>query len=157
MHILIYRNEETTTFISLFNQLATDYTSKLKFITKEEYFSWLKQWKEDYKIIDRKHKVDKFVWFRDHCVIQKKIELYQKRLDAIPDFTPEENARYAVLCDQYLSDFNLKPWFVLTRYLVWYMLIIRTASKLRANSQWHILRAEKLVLEKSMEATRASM
>lgn len=144
MNTLIYRNKETTTFTSLFNQLAVDYSSKLTFVTREEYLEWVKKWKEDYKIVDAHHKITKLSGCRDSCVLPKKIEMYQKRLDNIVDLTPEQLVRLKEIEAKYLIEFNLKPWFISSHYLVWYMLIIRKAGKLRAANQRELQQKNKV-------------
>lgn len=135
MTTLIYRNKETDSFIELFNQLANDYASKLTFVTKEEYLAWLKQWKEDFKLVETQHKFEKWERMKSSCVLPNKIEMYERKLKSLPEYTAEQSKRLLEIQAKYLSDFSLKPWTIASHYVVWYMLILRKAGKIRAGKQ----------------------
>jgi hypothetical protein len=117
------------------NKIAEEYSAKLKFVTREEYLAWVKQWKEDYKLIEKHHKITKYTERQAKCILPKKVEYYKNKLDKVPKLSPSEVLRLKTLEAQYLNDFGLRPWFVVSEYLVWYMLIMRKAGKLRAKQQ----------------------
>lgn len=135
MHSLIYINKEVDSVEGLIYNLAEEYVSKLTFTTREEYLSWVKQWKEDVKIVTLYHTQIKYCGNRNACIRQEKIDYWQKKLDKLPSLSDEQKKRVDELMQQYLKDYNLKDWFKSSHYLFWYMLIVRKASKLRAKAQ----------------------
>ncbi len=134
MKNLIYRGNAP--FMTAFMNEAVAHTSALKFITREEYLAWVKNWKEEYKIVERKHKIDSLCYKRDRCFLQNKIDHYQKQLDAIPDLTDFEKAKYNEVVGRLAQSFGLSNWMVGSSYwIVIAMLVERKASKIRANTQ----------------------
>lgn len=132
---LIYRNR-TQPFVTWFNQYAESYdASKLNFNTREEYLDWVKQWKEDMKIVTITHSWERYTYKQGVCQLEEKIKKYQIKLDKLPVLTPEQINRYNVRMQQFLADYDLKPWFSSSFYLVWYMLILRKAAKMKAAKQ----------------------
>lgn len=132
---LIYK-DNTWLFISRFNKCVESYDpSKLNFNTREEYLNWVKQWKEDMNIVTYKHTKNKLSWKRDACVRQDKIDRYQSMVNNMPELTEEQNARYNTLMNQFLADYGLHHYFSSSHYLVWYLLIIRKAAKIKACAQ----------------------
>lgn len=133
---LIYRNRDKD-FNAMFMNIVHEYdATKLDFNTREEYLNWVKQWKEDMKIITLEHTVNKYARMRDVCKLPEKINLYQAKIDKLPDYSGEEIARsYGARMKQMLTDYNLKDWVVSSYCLVWYMLILRHAAKRKAAKQ----------------------
>lgn len=132
---LIYRNHELN-FDSLFMDNVHAYDAKkLNFNTREEYLNWVKQWKEDMKTVALAHTRYKLYCKRDHCERQEKKNRHQARLNKLPELNDVQNARLEVLKNSFLVDYNLKPYFYCTHYLVWYLLVLRKAAKIKANAQ----------------------
>ena len=135
MNTLINRNKKTTTFEAAFIQSATNYSTKLTFVTREEYLDWVKQWKEDFKLIDRHHKIQCLTWRLNVSRLQPKIDRLQKNIDRLIPLNESEIIRLKQIEAQYINDFKLHPWQVCSHYLFWYMLVKRKAGKIRANVQ----------------------
>lgn len=148
MHNLIYRNKEHAFNGLIYDHVLAYDANKLKFNTREEYLDWVKQWKEDMKIITHKHTLGCRTWKRDVCIRKDKIEKYQKLVDRMPKLTEEQNARYNARMNMFLADYELKNWFSSSLYLIWYMLIIRFAAKRKAADK----RKERLQQESSVIA-----
>lgn len=135
MKNLIYKTQDYN-----FNAIFMDYvhaydSKKLNFNTREEYLNWVKQWKEDMNIVVYQHTRNKYTYKRDACVLPVKIAKYQSLLDKMPELTDVQKARIEVLKQQYLSDYNLPSYFYHTTWLIWHLLIIRKAAKIKANAQ----------------------
>lgn len=132
---LIYRNRDKD-FGALFMDNVHAYDAKkLNFNTREEYIDWVKQWKEDMDFVVYKHTKNKRTWKRDACVRADKISKYQACVDNMPELTTVQTTRYNELMNKFLVDYDLKHWFASSYYLVWYMLIIRKAAKIKAAKQ----------------------
>jgi hypothetical protein len=149
MKTLIYHTQPT--FASGFIYEAEQMMNKLSFITKDEYLDWVKKWKEDYKIVERQHKIEKYWLMRDYCATEAKKERYQKKLDKVQELTSDETARVATLMLELQKYADTGPWFKSSYWLTVYFLVQRKASKLRANSQWHIEQGEKLLRQQSKQ------
>ena len=121
---------------------------KLNFITKDEYLAWVKKWKEDFKIVERQHKIEKYTSMRDSCVLPNKKDYYQKKLDKIEDLTLDEATRYNVLMDEFRKYAGMNAWFKSSYWLTVFGLVQRKASKLRAKSQWIAAKGEQLLAAK---------
>lgn len=138
MRTLINRNQETTSFIEIFNKLANDYVSKLTFTSREEYLAWVKQWKEEFKIVEMQHKLEKWNGGKTVCVLPHKIDAYEKKLATVISFTPEQSNRLIDIQAKYALEFNVKPCFICSHHLLWYMLIIRKSGKILAGKQMQV-------------------
>ncbi len=149
MKTMIYRNRETTTFTSCFLYEAEQMANKLTFITKDEYLVWVKKWKEDFKIVERQHRIEKYTSMRDNCVLQTKIDYYQKKLDKVEDLTLDEATRYNVLMFEMQQYSGMNHWFKCGYWLAVYYLVQRKASKLRAAAQWKIAKDAQLLATKT--------
>ena len=137
MKSIINRNY-TGSFDAVFMENAVAFSTKLTFVTREEYLAWVKQWKSDCKLVERQHKIERYCGMRDHCITETKKNYYQKRLDTIPDLTVEERAQYDALMNRFRTETGMPTWFTSSYCLVIYMLIHRKAGKLRARTQRNI-------------------
>jgi len=131
---MIYRGN--TPFMTAFVSEAMAHANTLKFTTREEYLSWVANWKEEYKLIERAHKIDNLCWKRDRCVLPNKIEHYQKQLDKLSDLTDAEKAKYNEIVGRLAQTFGLSGWMSRDSYwIVIALLVERKAGKIRANTQ----------------------
>ncbi len=145
MKNIIYRNHATTTFAAAFMNEAMAYSTKLEFNTREEYLAWVKNWKEEYKIVELYHKSCKLSTALDRCQLQSKKDAYQKRLDKLPNMTEEQMAKYKEISGKIASKFGLNQWIASYPYWILIgMLIERKAGKIKARAQ----RNARLVEEK---------
>ena len=135
MKTLIYR-DSTTTFQSLFDKIAEDFSSKLKFTTKEEYLAWVKNWKFEMNILDRANRVMVYSFKRDACKKQSKIDNYQKKYDSVKVLTPEEEVVWGGVKFRCTQEADINIWQAHLTVLIWYMLALRKAGKIRARKQW---------------------
>lgn len=136
MKNIIYRNHAVTTFASAFMSEAMAYSTKLTFTTRDEYLNWVKEWKEDYKAIEHKRKLDVLCARRDGCTLETKKDYYQKRLDKLPDLTPEQKDRCKAVSDRIAKEMGFSSWLTGDTYwTIIALLIIRKAGKIRAHSQ----------------------
>jgi hypothetical protein len=145
MNSLINRNKKTTTFEELFIQLAMNQVSKLPFTTKEEYLAWVDQWKSDFKLVMTQYKFDTWEYKKNGCIRPEKIAYYQKKLDSLPKFTVEDINRYGTLVKQFLAAYNPPCYSSFSLYLVWHMLIVRKAGKLKSHAQYVLRKQKELV------------
>ena len=137
MKSLINRNY-TGSFDAVFMENAVAFSTKLTFVTREEYLDWVKQWKTDYKLVERQHTIEKYSYRRDHSATEAKQNHYQKILDKILDVSVEERGQYDALMNRFRTEVGLPTWFSSSYSLVLYMLIYRKAGKLRARTQRNI-------------------
>ena len=134
MKSLMYRGNAS--FASAFMSEAMAHSTALKFTTREEYLAWVKNWKEEYKIVEHKHKIDNLRQKRDRCVLQNKIDNYQKQLDKLPDLTEVQKAKYNEVVGRLAQAFGLPGWMSCNSYwIVIALLVERKAGKIRANVQ----------------------
>jgi hypothetical protein len=134
MKSLIYRGNSP--FMTAFMSEATAHASTLKFTTREEYLAWVKNWKEEYKVVERVHRIETLTGKRDRCILPRKIDHYQKLLDKVPDLTDIEKAKYHEVVGRLGIAFGLSSWMMSGSYwIVVAMLVERKASKIRANTQ----------------------
>jgi len=135
---LIYRNR-TEAFSPIFIKIAMNHTSKLTFITREEYLLWVKQWKDDYKKISLLHRYQKLVHLRDISVRTEKIEKLNSQIQSILlkfpgiEFDVELNSRINTIKDQLYSEYKIRHSSL--KVILVYLLMIRKAGKIRANVQ----------------------
>jgi hypothetical protein len=134
------------------------HADKLTFNTREEYFKWVKQWKEEYNNVVLHYRAYK-LFSRSHtsswngkawvCTpLASKKALYrqakQKELEA--QTTMKEDELVAKLTERIKNEYNYVPQY--SRYsfytLLQYMLGVRRASKIRAAKK----REERLAHEK---------
>jgi len=142
---MIYRNPALATFAQAFKSEATAFSTTLTFNTRDEYLVWVKQWKEDYKLVLRKYQISTFTYRRDHCVLESKKLHYQKRLDGIPDITTEDTEKYNAIVGRLAIQLGLPNWMVGNSYwIIIGLLILRKAGKIRAG----IKREERLATQK---------
>lgn len=147
MKALIYKTES---FDSMFNRVAMNHTSKLSFTTKEEYLTWRKQWKEDYNKIVVLHKAESLYWKMTSCRVPEKVEYYTKKHNAIQpiaDAIKKDDvfmSRYRKYESEIREFYGWGPYWTISSYvMVVYMLIVRKAGKIRANTQWNMQRLAK--------------
>lgn len=134
MKSLINRNY-TGSFDTVFNENAVAFAKKLTFTTRGEYLEWVKQWKTDYKLVERQHKIVRYLGMRDHCITEVKKNLYQKKLDSVTELTVEERSQYDGIMNRFRIDVGLPTWFDSSYSLVLYVLILRKAGKIRAGEK----------------------
>ncbi len=122
------------------------HADKLAFNTREEYFEWVKQWKEEYnnvvlahrtkKLFDRSHKS---YWNGKAMVTEpltSKKALYrqakQKQLEA--QFTMDKDVLRMKLTERIKNEYNYAPQYYQYSFymLLHYLLAVRKASKIRA-------------------------
>ncbi len=142
MRELVYINRNIDNVDAVMNKLAEEYVQKLTFNTREEYLVWVKQWKEDMKIVTLYHTTTKYTFMKNGCKRVDKIDRYTNKLNKMPKLTEPQVKRADELMDQYFKDYNLSKYFKSSHYLFWYMLILRKASKIKAGKQ----RAERLAI-----------
>ena len=121
-----------------FMQDAMNYSSKLAFVTRDEYLNWVKQWKEDYKLVLKAYVLDKLIVHQSACILPDKIARIQAKIDAIPALTAEETARLNELKTKFMVEHNRDvkwmKWLSLYE-LIQHMYVARKAGKIRANAQ----------------------
>jgi hypothetical protein len=137
MNKLIYRNQELD-FNALFMEAAMNHTTKLTFITREEYLAWVKQWKEDYKNIVHLYTIEK--WEHHPARLPERIKYFEDRVKALkakPGFWAAEvvTKRVEEIKQQILTEYS--SMYVGRRLyaVVMYLLVARKAGKIRANTQ----------------------
>lgn len=146
MKTLINRNKETTPFDSVFIQLAMNQSSKLPFTTKEEYLTWVKQWKADFKIVSQAYTRQKYEWGRDACQLPEKIARKRAKVNKIAPLTEAENARIGVLNGEFLAAYGLPSYYTCLLYLLWHMLVLRKAGKLKSHAQYVMRKQEEMAV-----------
>lgn len=125
--VILGKYDQTT-----FQDAVEKHVEKLTFNTKEEYFSWVSQWKEDYKHISIRIKQDKLSRFTLPEKVAKADEEI-KRLDSIsPDKTQQEVIDR--ITKQLDVEYGIKfqYWKPSPHTIAMYLLVARRASKLRA-------------------------
>ena len=125
----------TGSFDAVFMENAVSFSTKLTFTTREEYLDWVKQWKTEYKLVQRQHTIEKYSCRRNHSITAVKQNHYQKMIDKIPAITAEERSQYDGLMNRFRTEIGLPTWFACSYSLILYMLIYRKAGKIRANVQ----------------------
>lgn len=122
------------------------HADKLAFNTREEYFEWVKQWKEVYNNAVLHHRIDRLYRTSHDCVwngkayewkprTSKKALYKQAKLEHLKArVTIEENELLSKLTTQIKNEYNYTPAYgSYTFYnLIHYLLAVRRASKLRA-------------------------
>lgn len=132
------------------------HAEKLAFNTREEYFEWVKQWKEDYKNTVLLHRMEK-LYHRSHDYVwvdgngrttsggwqyvqktSKKAALKQSKLTELKrQHIIDEKSLAIKLHEQIKNEYNYQHWAGKYSWLVLvrYMLAVRRASKLRAGKK----------------------
>ena len=137
MKSMIYRGNAP--FMAAFMSEAMAYSTTLKFTTREDYLTWVKKWKEDYKIVEHKRKIDVLFSRRDNCILPHKKEYYQKRIDNIEPLTDAEKEKYNAIVGRVAQSFGLASWMVCNTYWVVIALLVeRKAGKIKANVQRNV-------------------
>lgn len=118
-----------------FVKSATDFSTKLTFNTREEYLTWVKQWKEDYKLILLAYTTEKYKMHMDICILPDKIAHYKKKLILLKSVTDEQNIRIQAIKTEYLTSMGYSltglRWTSLYSVLQ-HLYITRKAGKIRA-------------------------
>jgi hypothetical protein len=145
MKLLVYRTYlPHGSFQAEVETEAARLSATLPFNTREEYLSWVKQWKEDYKAVWRSYQIEKYTAKYNACVNVNKVAYYKKKLESIPALTEQEQVsvkRCTENARELYKDKNPEKnayrydWtvvFTTGYWLVIFMLVQRRASKIRA-------------------------
>ena len=135
MKKLVNINKDTTSFETTFNEVANEYANKLRFTTRMEYLVWREQWKMDFAIVERNYMKERYQSRINVCQRPEKIERYTKLLGDLKTLDAAEYAILNEIREKYIIDVN--PWckeikYIGNRQLVYYMLVIRKAGKIRS-------------------------
>jgi hypothetical protein len=137
MQQLIYRNQ-TLEFQALFMGAAMNHIAKLAFTTRDEYLIWVKQWKEVYNNIVHLYIIQKHEWHSGHCITKERQDWYMAKANrerAKIGFWSKEEAQLKVkeLEGQIKKEYGM----YVSRFYVdlMYLLVVRKAGKIRANTQ----------------------
>lgn len=143
MNNLIYRSS-TTTFTAEFEKAARMHVEKLTFNTRDEYLIWVKQWKEDYKNLTATIRVSEYQWKASVACDPVRIEYFTNCLKKLPVVGPEFAIRVGQLNEQFFKEYGIRTYGNV-KYLVWYLLAVRKAGKLRSDLCYKKMREEKVV------------
>lgn len=144
MNNMIHHNS-TTTFAAEFEKAARNHVEKLTFNTRDEYIAWVKQWKEDYKNLVTTRRVYNYQWKASVACDPMHVKYFTNVLKGLPAVGPDFAVRVGKLNEQMYKEYSLRSYGRYSeKYLTWYLLVIRRASKIRADMCYKKAREEKV-------------